>query len=232
MHMPAGGHDGTGCCRATSHHGGQMRTANIEKMYSKYYLENAFERKGLFKALSDTYSINDVLYAGSFIHITPSFFFPNVVYVDSDDKARSFFRNERDVTQYIIARKTYAADPEYRFIHADYTNALTLGIESFDLLISLYSGFVSPACKRYLKKGGLLLANNSHGDASMASIDDDFELVAVILKKNETYRLVTQGLQKYLNPKRGIPPTREHLLKTQRGIAYEFPANSYLFSKN
>ena len=184
----------------------------------------------MFEALSGNYAIKNVLYAGSFIHITPSFFFPNVVYVDSNTKAKSFFRNDEDVMRFIMERKKYEGKPAYRFIHADYTSPLDLGDQLFDLLISQYAGFVSQACKPYLKRGGPLLANDSHGDASMASIDDDYELVAVLLKKSETYHIVTQGLQKYLVPKKGAPPTKEHLLKTQRGIAYESPANSYVFS--
>lgn len=50
----------------------------------------------------------------------------------------------------------------------------------FDLLISLYAGFVSEHCTCHLRNGGLLLVNSSHGDAAMASIDDRYRLVGVV----------------------------------------------------
>jgi hypothetical protein len=51
--------------------------------------------------------------------------------------------------------------------------------ESFDLFISLSSGFVSQACLVYLKKGGLLLANNEHYDAIRAYVDSNFKSIGV-----------------------------------------------------
>ncbi|MFX0037200.1 MAG: hypothetical protein ACFE9I_16330 [Candidatus Hermodarchaeota archaeon] len=41
----------------------------------------------------------------------------------------------------------------------------------------MYAGFVSQSCKEYLKVGGILLTNNSHGNASMAYIDDDYQFI-------------------------------------------------------
>ena len=34
--------------------------------------------------------------------------------------------------------------------------------------------------ERYLKVGGILAVNNSHGDAGLASIDPDYEFIGVI----------------------------------------------------
>ena len=58
-----------------------------------------------------------------------------------------------------------------------YTAGFAEAEKSFDLLISQYAGFVSQHCKKYLKIGGILLVNNSHGDASMAKLDDDYKFV-------------------------------------------------------
>ncbi len=41
-------------------------------------------------------------------------------------------------------------------------------IEPVDLIISQYAGFVGQETKRYLKEGGILLCNDSHGDATLA----------------------------------------------------------------
>ncbi|MFC5379345.1 hypothetical protein [Aquipuribacter nitratireducens] len=49
-----------------------------------------------------------------------------------------------------------------------------------DPVVSLYAGLVWDACRAYLAPGGLLLANASHGDASVAALDPDIEPVAAI----------------------------------------------------
>lgn len=53
-----------------------------------------------------------------------------------------------------------------------------------DLIISQYAGFVGQATKVYLKKGGILLCNDSHGDATLAYCDSDYEFVGVINLNN------------------------------------------------
>jgi len=100
------------------------------------------------------------------------------------------------------------------------------------LLISQYAGFVSQYCKKYLKPGGLLVANNSHGDASMASLDRSFEFIAVIYYSNKTYRFTTRSLDQYFIPKKkNFKVTKEHLEKSMKGIGYTKTASAYLFKK-
>ena len=42
------------------------------------------------------------------------------------------------------------------------------GVEGrVDVLLSQYAGFISEPCKGYLRAGGVLVANNSHGDARL-----------------------------------------------------------------
>ena len=43
---------------------------------------------------------------------------------------------------------------------------------------------------------GILLANNSHGDAGIAYLDDDFEFIGAIYKSNGKYRLTDKNLDK------------------------------------
>ena len=43
-----------------------------------------------------------------------------------------------------------------------------LTAECVDLLVSLYSGPLSGHCTPYLRVGGMLLANASHGDVALA----------------------------------------------------------------
>jgi hypothetical protein len=99
-------------------------------------------------------------------------------------------------------------------------------------MISLYAGFISKYCKNLLKKNGVLLANNSHGDASMAYLDDDLIFFGVINYQNKKYYLKTDNLDKYFILKRNITITKELLEKTNWGVGYTKPANYYLFRKN
>ena len=99
-------------------------------------------------------------------------------------------------------------------------------------MISQYAGFISQCCKKYLKKGGILLANNSHGDASMAHLDGDFEFIGVIYRSNRQYRLTEKNLDKYFIPKKAdLKVTKAYLEKTQRGVGYTKTANAYIFRK-
>jgi hypothetical protein len=133
------------------------------------------------------------------VHVTPSFVFPDVVYVDNDNGAKKFFGSAK-FREFIAQRKNYPQDPKITFHFADYRNGLQEEDKSFDLLISQYAGFVGQYCKRYLKKGGLLLANNSHGDAGVAAIDEDYRLVAVVHVRNGKHRISANKLENYFVP--------------------------------
>ena len=76
-----------------------------------------------------------------------------------------------------------------------------------------------------------MLTNNSHGDASMAIIDRDFKIEAAIKGKPHKPRLVTDDLESYLEPKKPNDLTYEHLMNTQRGVAFRKPIWNYLFRK-
>ena len=59
--------------------------------YRKYHIDKADERRGLFEGLVERFGVGRALYPGSFVHVTPSFVIPEVVYVDSDKRAAAFF---------------------------------------------------------------------------------------------------------------------------------------------
>ena len=141
---------------------------NPFEIYMKHYVNKDDERLGLFLKLAEKYEVKNVLYPGSFVHITPSLVFPRVVYVDSYKKSADFFKGQA-VHSYIQKNKVYPQDAQVIFHKSDYTKDFGEREASFDLLISQSAGFISQAGKQYLKIGGLLLVNNSHGDASMAS---------------------------------------------------------------
>lgn len=200
------------------------------KNYEEYIAKSG-DRYNLFKILNDSFTIKTIAYPGSYIDITPSFFFPIAYYIDTDKKAKKFFENENLILEYIKKNKTYEADVTIKYYPKDYRMNFEGIINSSDLLISLYSGFISKFCKNLLKKNGLLLANNSHGDASMAQLDNDFKFYATINFRNNKYYLSKDGLDEYFITKKNIIVTKELLEKTNRGIGYKKSANYYLFIK-
>ncbi len=136
-------------------------------------------------------------------------------------------------TEYIQQRKQYVGQPQVAFHKADYTKDFGEQEESFDLLISQYAGFISQAGKKYLKIGGILVANNSHGDASMAMLDPDYEFIGVYNRRSDTkYTISAENLDTYFIPKKSdLIITKEYLEKTQRGVGYTKTPSGYLFKR-
>ncbi len=116
-----------------------------------------------------------------------------------------------------------------RFLHADYTADLPLRDADFDLIISLYAGFVWEHCRRHLAPGGLLLANTSHGDASLAALDPDLTLVAAVHHRGDSYRVDTADLDAFLVPKVAASATADLIHRRGRGVAYTRTAFAYVF---
>ena len=200
------------------------------KAYQKYYIDRDYEQVDLFRLLAKEYGISNAIYPGSYIQISPSFIFPRVVYIDSDKQAIRFFQSD-SLGEIVEGRKEYPEDPEIIFHGMDYQRVIEDYRDRFDLLISQYAGFISGVCKPYLKPGGYLLVNNSHGDAGMASLDNDYQLVAAVHRRKGKYRLSTASLEEYFIPKKEIKVSRELLLERGKGIGYTKTAALYLFQK-
>lgn len=199
-------------------------------LYEKYYVDRQFERLDLFEQLMEHYGVQSALYPGSFVHITPSLVYPETVYVDNDKTAKKFFASPA-VLEFITSHKVYEQHPSITFHAQSYTENFNEANNRFDLLISQYAGFVSQYCTKYLKVGGLLLVNNSHGDASMASLDSNLKLVAVVLRRENKHRITDHNLDSYLVPKSNTLVTRDYLQQLQRGIGYKKSASMYLFRR-
>jgi hypothetical protein len=133
------------------------------------------------------------LYPGSFVHITPAFIFQKTAFVDTDRRAQRFFE-EPSVAEFVDRNKQYEQPSNINFFAQDYSKPLSINAE-YDLLLSQYAGFVSEKCKKYLRKGGILVANNSHGDASLASIEADFRFREGELKQAFNYLAEKQILR-------------------------------------
>jgi hypothetical protein len=184
-------------------------------------------RQRLFQAVQALRPARRVLYPGSYVDIAPSLVFPEVTYVDVDERTVRFFADRQGLTQIVGDERAGGI----RFIHGDYTEWLDLADESFDLLVSLYAGFVSEACTQYLRVGGTLLVNPSHGDAAMASIDPRYRLVAAVHVRDGHYRVRTDELDSYLVPKEPVTITPQFLHERRRGVAYTRAPFAYLFER-
>ena len=197
------------------------------ELYAQYHISKGDERLQLFEILRDAYAVQSCLYPGCFVHVTPAFTFPRVAFVDTDRRARTFFE-DLQTTVFVESRKQYAETPEISFFAQDYAEELPIGSD-FDLLLSQYAGFVSEKSKRYLRRGGLLVANDSHGDASLASLDRDFRFVAAINRSGDRFWFSRSPLDEYFVPKRKVDVTRELLYGTRRGVGYTRSAADYVF---
>lgn len=190
------------------------------------------DRLRLFTAISKRVEASHVLYPGSFVDIAASFVFPAVTYVDTDRRANAFFDDTDGVAQIVADNQVSHENRTVVFVAGDYRTDLGLLEGSFDLLVSLYAGFVSEHCTRYLRPGGHLLVNPSHGDAAMAHIDDRYRLVAAITSGGpDGYRVDTRELDTYFIPKRRQPVTVERLHQLGRGIGYTKSPFAYLFER-
>jgi len=187
------------------------------------------DRHRLFASLADTFPASRVLYPGSFVDIAPSFVFDWVTYVDTDRRAAAFF-DDADGVNEIIGRHRQG-DTEWHFIRSDYTVDFGVRLADFDLLISLYAGFVSEHCGAYLRSGGFLVANPSHGDVAMASIDPHYRLAAVVNARSGRYSVRSDDLETYLIPRQPVEINAEMLQRSGRGIAYTRSPYAYVFQR-
>jgi hypothetical protein len=180
--------------------------------------------------LKKQFGISKVIYPGSYIQISPSFIFPYVVYIDSDKNAIKFFQSNT-LIEMVNQRREYPEDPVFVFHGIDYESLIDAYHAKFDLLISQYAGFISNICKPYLRPGRYLLVNNSHGDAGMASLDLDYQLIAAVHHSKGKYRMSNTSLEEYFIPKKETIVTKEFLLESKKGIGYTKTAPLYLFQK-
>lgn len=187
------------------------------------------DRQRLFNAIAIEFVVTSSLYPGCYVDIAPSFVFESVTYVDTDDRAARFFGDRPAVDEMIQANRTDQTPSKWRFIYGDYTSTLDLPIGGFDLLISLYAGFVSQHCAHHLRPGGYLLANPSHGDVASAHLDERFSLVAVVTSRGGTYSVRRHELEEYLVPRGPEGITSDALRQRGRGIGYTRSPFAYLF---
>ena len=202
----------------------------IPKLYDDHFVKKSDERTELFRALTETFNIQRGLYPGSFVHITPSFFIPEMVYVDTDKRCPAFY-SDNVTLQYVATRKQYVQAASVQFHNADFSKEISEPQQSFDLLLSFYAGFISEYCTHYLRPQGILVANNSHGDAPLAYLNSDYQLIGVVNRKAARFKLSFDNLDTYFVTKSGKPIIKEELLKSMQGPGYTKTTYAYIFQK-
>ena len=203
--------------------------ANQIDVYNKNFVDNGFERLGLFELLRDEYDIESAIYLGSYVHITPAFVFQRTAFIDSDRRVQKFFGTP-EVLDFVKQNKQYAGEPQILASQQNYEQPIPKQ-EPYDLLISQYAGFVSQAGTKFLKRGGILVANSSHGDASMAHLDDDYEFIGVANRSKGRWRIGNKSLSDYFVPKKGPHPSKTEIQASMKGVGYTKSAANYVFKK-
>lgn len=207
---------------------------NVAEFHADYD-KHPDDRVRLFAAVANAIP-NDaqVLYPGSYVDIAPSVWFDEVTYVDLDKRSAAFFEHAAAVAQLVDSKRRALGRPTeatFSFHHLDYQTRMPLENKGFDLLVSLYAGFVSEHCTKHLAIGGTLLVNPSHGDAAMASIDQRYELTGIVESNGGGYQVGTDELDTYLIPKKGQAISIESLHASGRGIGYTRSPFAYLFTR-
>lgn len=164
-----------------------MDSTHHQDKYRQYYQSLGLERSGLFKLIQDRFKPETVLYPGCSIHITPSFFFRHVVYIDQSPEALKFFSNPAQVDDLMKQYRQYSQTPWWRFISGDFHTLTGLKESSFDLLLSLFAGPLIASCEKYVKPGGLILTGSLFSDHESLRNREDYHLIARIQSKNREY---------------------------------------------
>jgi len=191
----------------------------------KNYVDKIGNRKNIYKIVKDTFDLKSAIYPGSYIDIVPSLILEEVTYIDNFKKANTFFKQKNEIVKYIEENKEYSNPSYINFIYDDYSKVSN--IEMVDLIISQYAGFVGQETKQFLKVGGILLANDSHGDATLAYLDESYQFIATI--DNDIINF--DNLEKYffLSSKRMI--NLSEVKEKQKGPKYINNAQNYIFKK-
>lgn len=198
--------------------------------YQQFYMEMNLERAGLFEAVRRKYNPQTVLYPGCSIHVTPSFYFPHVVYVDQMDSAREFFEDAAGVMEIIRRRKHHSKSSYVRFIPQDFTTPLPILDNSYDLVISIYAGGIARACQKYLRAGGLLLTDNHHDDGGEAARDEGYELIGVVRQVGGNFRIGEDDLEVYFVAKKPVT-NKAHAKYGSTRPEYRKNADYYVFRR-
>ena len=203
----------------------------IDKVVETYqnYIQKIGDRYELYKVVAQTFQIEAAIYPGSHVDITPSFVIPKITYIDNFSGSIKFFADLESIRGYIDQHKDYAQPCEVAFLPNDYTDEME--IAPVDLIISQYAGFVGQSTKQYLKPGGIMLCNDSHGDATHAKMDADYEFLGVVENNENGYRINFDEISKYFLLPKEKQIDLNIVRSKMKGLKYSTNAENYVFRK-
>ncbi len=200
----------------------------MKKIITEYfdYRDRIGNRVELYRSVAKKYNIDSAIYPGSHIDIAPSLVIPKVSYIDNFKGAIRFFNDMESIKKYLDENKDYVEPCEIEFIGKDYHDELE--IVPVDLIISQYAGFVGQATKKYFKIGGILLCNDSHGDATLAKFDNDFEFIGIV---EQNHKISSKNLEDYFILPKNKPVDIDKVRNTMKGPKYQKSVENYIFKK-
>ncbi|TJX13464.1 hypothetical protein E9840_09470 [Tissierella creatinini] len=203
---------------------------NHNTIYNNQYTDIGFDRTSLFEFIKEVFHSEKVLYPGSSIHISPSFIFEHVIYVDKSKAAEDFFMDNQAVKKIIENNRRGNGSRYYEFLSFDYINeGLPLRDYSFDLLISLYADNIIDYCRRYVRDKGMIISNNFHDEALKAVKYDELTLVGYIHKTKNRYAFYNDEPTRELKH-RDEEKIQKLCMKNKNGsIWYEDKETYYVF---
>jgi hypothetical protein len=177
-----------------------MDIKDIEFNYTKYYKSINFERSGLFDCIKKNFKSNNVVYIGSSIHITPSFYFQNVTYIDNSGLSRSFFHTPGNVAAYISSFKKYKSNPHVTYNNVDYQNYKLNSQCNYDIALCIYSPNSLATAIHCIKKKGIIIYLPLPSDTSFLKYQHMLQLTGVLQYKRNKYVLDKKRVQeKYVS---------------------------------
>lgn len=156
--------------------------------YDQLYVNLQFERAGLFRLVKKLIPVASAFYPCCSYHITPSFFFPRVYYLDKSDTAAAFFKDKAQVDKIIDSRKE-VSESHWEFIQADVTDSLD-SIPEVDLVIVLYGGDVlKHAFTKARPKGNILTSSDFSADTFLMN-DPRYNCLFNVAFQSGEYRVL------------------------------------------
>ena len=211
-----------------------MSSSALQQYLTSYHGINDWHLYA-FRLIAQRFAPRQVLYPGSWNHVTPSLIFPSVVYIELSARIKQQFQDPA-LRQYIHDHAEYSQSPQLTFHQRDYRSTLDRFLNSFDLVLSLSAGLISRDCQPYLSPQGHLLVNNTHHDASLAYVDPSYTLIGVFPTATQYINDPTM-IHRYFHTTKNIPLTYDMVLdnlqrspsKARYKLKYTAPL--YLYQK-
>lgn len=200
-------------------------------IYIKTYRNMNFERKGLFELLRSRFPIAKVIYPGCSSHITPSFYFQHVAYIDRSEEAKSFFEDEAGVRRLIADNKVYKQSSYFTFSSEDFLDDKETIEYQYDILISLYADDVIVNCLKFVKHGGIVISNNFHDEVIHVLKKKSLELIGTVICKGNRY-IYSEVINTKVNHRNEEKIQKSCMKNTADGVRYFDHEKYYVLRKS